>query len=655
MIGKAALALLTALLVIPPAQAALDPDQASDITRAVSFSGGGWSTHTASSGWLSGLLAAGQQGLVPTATLGSIFAEQDLIGGISGGSWFLTMLAYSPAFASSLEAAPDVDDWFGPNGYMGAQTQTFEALMPKVKTNLQALLQAVCPSYISAANCQLTSAAIVEVMFQYDKGLLAPGLIFLASLWDGDLAKGPTWEAAVRIVYNYREQLANFRATAFVGADRVAFLGNQDIVIAGAMGTAIEVLNDAGAGNLFQTNNLSVYRASTDQPAIKGPIPIALVDPGVTRDGTARPAVNFLPSGAKALRYYSDSTGIELQQSLPAQVNIDGISIFDAGMISSAAAAAVSSETLVLEVARHLIESALTQANLSSSMPSSNELAQTLFAPFSVFMRRAAIGARVDTENRLVVGDLDANADISQLSDERALRLYDGGYVDNLAAAYVLKQIQVAHNPDDFVLTLFQNGGMGDAAATAELLAQIGDSAGQVLPLSTDVLNLFGRPDYLNPGTTVPLSMFGLSITTSSPAIFDARAWKDAAPVWVYQPSEDFQLIYYQLQVQTIDNPHFKIAGGHRGTLHLFINQDAKTSAAPFTERIAEEYRNLFASTREGVLEEGYQHLAKALNADWVDWDDIPPISLQPNPSGLESDLTERWRNWWHSSRPRWD
>lgn len=627
MVRNISFVLFAALYLLAPAHAAAEEEPALDITRAVSFSGGGWSTHTASSAWLSGLLAAGQQGLVPTASLQSIFRHQELIGGISGGSWFVTMLAYSPTFAAALDAAPTVDDWFGPDGYMGTQTQAFEALRPKAKTNLEALLQYFCPLWESAATCKLISAAIVELLFEYDQGLFAPGLIFLASLWEGDFAEGPTWEAAVQIVYDYADELPRFRSTAFQGGARAPFMGEQDVVIAGAMGTSIEVLNAAGSVNFFQSNNLSVFPGSSEQPPVVGPIPVAFVDPGFPDGTTELRTLDFLPSGAKELLYQSDSTGEEIRKTLPGRVNRDQVSIFDVGMVSSAAAAAASSEALVLEAIKNLIGLVMLQTNLASRVTDAQALGQTIASGFSVFMRRAAIGARVDAEDRLVVGDLDPAADIAQLSEERALGLYDGGYVDNLAAAYVLKQIQLAHNPDGFVLTLFQNGGdMGDAKETAKMLAQIGDQRGAVLPLSSDVLNLFGRPDYLNPGTTVPLSMFGLEIKTSSPAIFDAHAWLNAAPVWVYQPNEDFRLSYYRLAVETIDNPHFQIEGGHHGTLHLFTNQDAKTSAAPFTAEISAEYLNLFATTRAAVLGEGYQYLAEALNADWADWDAIMPM-----------------------------
>jgi len=620
---KCLLILFSLVVLLSPLYTAAQSDPATEPTRAVGFSGGGWSTHTASSGWLSGLLAAGQQGLVPSSSLHSIFANQDLLAGNSGGSWFLTMLAYSPAFVSSLDAAPDVGEWFGDDGYMGAQVKRFEALSPKARTNLIQLLQAQCPASVPAWFCEDLSIAIVDVIFEYlifelDDGIWAPGLVFLASLWDGDLNQGPTWEEAVQIVFDWQGLNDEFRGTKFQHPGRAPSLDDQEIVVAGALGTSMEVLNAAGSEHLWlDTNTLSVDPGNAEQPPIEGPIPIVFVDPGELVETPSPFVAHLLPSGPKALRYHSDLSGTELSTQLPAEVNLDEISIFDVAMVSSAAAAAMASETLTLEVIRQIIEQATTRLNSTPEGLDSQQVGTSLFAGLSVFMKRAAIGATVDQDNRLRIGDIDPQADIWQLSEQRALRLYDGGYVDNLAAAYVLKQIQVAHNPDDFVLTLFANsGGMGEAEATAEMLAQIGDARGEVLPLPSDLLNLFGRPDYLNPGTTAPLSMFGVNLTTSSPAVFDARAWKDVAPNWLYQPNDDFRLSYYRLEVETIENPHFQIDGGHQGVLHVFINQDANTSAAPFSIDMIEQYRHLFSSTRQAVLEEGYHYLAAALDLD---------------------------------------
>lgn len=625
---------LVVLLYSLSAAAQLGPETAQ--TRAVSFSGGGWSTHTASSGWLAGLVAAGQQGLVPTPDLHAIFANQDLLAGNSGGSWFLTMLAYSGQFVDALDAAPDVDDWFGDQGYMGSQVRRFEALSPRARDNLIQLLQAQCPETIPSWHCQDLSIMIVDVIFEdliyeVEDGNWASGLVFLASLWDGDLNQGPTWREALNIVLDWAGLSLDFNRR-FQHRGRGPALDDQDIVVAGAMGTSMEVLNDAGSASWLDpyTNTVSVDPGAAEQPPIEGPIPILFVDPGDLVEAPSPLAANLLPSGPKTLRYWSDIAGTGMTTELPAEIDLYNVRIFDVALVSSAAAAGLASETLTFEIAKQLISRAIARLNATPEGVDAQGVGTSLFAGLSTFMKRAAIGATLDQDNRLSIGDIDPQADLWQLTEQRALRLYDGGYVDNLAAAYALKQIQFAHNPDDFVLTLFANtSSMGDEESTAAMLAQIGDTRGAVLPLPSDLLNLFGQPDYLHPGNTAPLAMFGIELKTSSPAVFDARAWKDTAPSWVYQTSEDFRLSYYRLDVETIDNPHFEINGGHPGVLHVFINQDAKSSAAPFSVDVIDEYRHLFATTRQAVLEQGYQYLAEALDLGADNLLQIPTADVQ--------------------------
>ena len=90
--------------------------------RYVSFSGGGWNTHTASAGFIGAGLQAAQRSN-HQYTFDNLFAHQNGAGGNSGGSWFLTMLAYSDEFADALANRPD--DWFSSNEYMGIQKQIF--------------------------------------------------------------------------------------------------------------------------------------------------------------------------------------------------------------------------------------------------------------------------------------------------------------------------------------------------------------------------------------------------------------------------------------------------------------------------------------------------------------------------------------------------
>ena len=61
------------------------------------FAGGGWRAHSGHTGWIASALEDGK-------TVEGTFTNVDTISSNSGGSWFSTMLMYSPKFKSSLDA-----------------------------------------------------------------------------------------------------------------------------------------------------------------------------------------------------------------------------------------------------------------------------------------------------------------------------------------------------------------------------------------------------------------------------------------------------------------------------------------------------------------------------------------------------------------------
>lgn len=87
------------------------------------------------SGWIGAALSSGQQISVSSLTLDQLFANTDSAAGNSGGSWFLSMLAYSPEFAADLSKR--TDQWFtkgcfGNQRYIFAQAPNSEGLTATV-------------------------------------------------------------------------------------------------------------------------------------------------------------------------------------------------------------------------------------------------------------------------------------------------------------------------------------------------------------------------------------------------------------------------------------------------------------------------------------------------------------------------------------------
>ena len=88
----------------------------------VAFTGGGWNAMSAHSGWIASALSSGKYINDQSLSLDQLFANTESASGNSGGSWFLSALAYSPEFASDLSNHPD--DWFT-TGYFGQQKSIF--------------------------------------------------------------------------------------------------------------------------------------------------------------------------------------------------------------------------------------------------------------------------------------------------------------------------------------------------------------------------------------------------------------------------------------------------------------------------------------------------------------------------------------------------
>lgn len=81
----------------------------------VAFAGGGWRAHTGHAAWTTSLLEGGHN------TLYQAFANVQTLSSNSGGTWYLSMLAYSEAFNTNF------DLYAKKGGYLDQQRQLFDA------------------------------------------------------------------------------------------------------------------------------------------------------------------------------------------------------------------------------------------------------------------------------------------------------------------------------------------------------------------------------------------------------------------------------------------------------------------------------------------------------------------------------------------------
>jgi len=91
----------------------------------VSFSGGGWHSHTTLAAWLMGAMDAMDKDEAGTGTLVNLAKNIDGLSCNSGGCWFATQLVFSQEFASKLETQTN-EEYLGADGYLGQTKKIFK-------------------------------------------------------------------------------------------------------------------------------------------------------------------------------------------------------------------------------------------------------------------------------------------------------------------------------------------------------------------------------------------------------------------------------------------------------------------------------------------------------------------------------------------------
>lgn len=131
------------------------------MSNALTVSGGGWATHTATAALLSAILQkAAKDNLVNKSNnFQELLGSFERVSGVSGGNWFLTMLAYSPSFERDL--ATDSGDWFT-TGYMADQKKVFKDAPSeeKLKASFENALKPAVKDIVDRVFDQMDTAAL---------------------------------------------------------------------------------------------------------------------------------------------------------------------------------------------------------------------------------------------------------------------------------------------------------------------------------------------------------------------------------------------------------------------------------------------------------------------------------------------------------------
>lgn len=571
-------------------------DQKREPNRYLAFSGGGWNTHSLLAGLFAGALdVMEERGSAAGAAMDDLMKNVKGIGAISGGSWFLSHLAYSQNFNQQFDSETERNA-YTTSGYNGALISTLgNVLRRKLKPAIRSLIK-------RAERLGLPDTALDQI------GYVAKLADFL----------GETqldWRAFVeQLVYQplgMLDELANRN----LEAPRQPWAQNKDLIIATAISTADTVLHSLpatiGDDRIFS-------RADPSLPGAQArPLGLRSI---ASQAGGFVAVADDPASGDLVLHYSNDQllgprgkrVSLDVRGGIPISPNL---SIIDATVASSSALAAAAQPDAFRALIRQSVPAlrpALTQTvkQLTTSL--------RRMSPLATFRR----GGRLELDVP-ATASTDQNFDRHYRNASKAaeVRLMDGGYVDNAPAAYTLRHIQQQQGlSKPFDLTLFFNSSIDtrtDPLTGVRMnVAETGRSLSS-FRLPADLAQLFGRTvkeAVAAPGSLVDGPFPGLLNKMPSPKIFAETAWRgEIAPEWEFERG-NLQIRYFDLDVQTVTNRQFGIVGGQRGRVRLFTSNNAESFAAPVQQSILNEYNLNYVLGRRAIGQEGgAAHLLDAL------------------------------------------
>jgi hypothetical protein len=542
----------------------------------LTFSGGGWNSHSLLAGLLAGSLD-GQAAKQGSSSINNLLGGFNGIAANSGGSWFLSHLAYSAPFLAGLEGAANRDQ-YNSTGYNGQVAALFNATTPQPPEWLKSLLALLPDTWRS-------NLATVQYLI---------GLAGAAS------DAGLTWRNFTdKFVYQPYGMLSELGAKGF-DAPRLSWAAAKDLVISASAQTTPAVLNSIG---LLQNKIFSAtpLRSATAPP--QGQMtPVALVSRAAKAGSRSRTAATYLAGDVNL--DLTNNKWLSRQPSIrtPVAARLGSrLSVVDATTASSSAMAHLATpqtfaSSATLSGLRNTLASGLRGLSPLASLAKGN-----LCMPKQL----PSVPSKASTE-----------ATMKAYSDAGITRLADGGFSDNTAAAYMLRHIQSTKGTKTpFKLTMLMNSSIDPVTG---IKMQVGPKATDLSSfwVPSDVANLFGS--MTGPGADGPLVTFdaigGFKVPVPSAKVFDPSAWQGEKPEWTYSKGP-IDMAYYDLNVKTVANPSFGVVGGQSGQVRLFVSNNKASNAAPVLQPILSQYADNYTTARDAIANEGgFQFMQSALD-----------------------------------------
>jgi hypothetical protein len=509
----------------------------------VAFAGGGWRAHTAHTGWTMSLLENNGN------KLENVFKNVNTISSNSGGSWFSTMLMYSPKFVTDIEKPDALSNWAKTEngGWLGGQQKLFD------------------------------NATFVDLACQDVSGEAFAACVF------NSYADATKWNGVVdKIVfegYPLKKQTLNSK--------RQGWASNKSLLIAATMLTNNVVMNEEGITTEYTKRYYQACLSAT--PTLNG-YKRSTCDDGVTTDvspvtfSSILDSLNlktppFLPAAGTGLGKstftigYANNVKSDIKKRTAIVQNPlvnKGIPVINAAAASSAAIGFSASD------------------NISGYWEASYK-ARDLAPSFSLK------GSKVNVKDTYEMT-------MDHLKDNIMVRIADGGALDNSGVSQLVSFIQLNSKgkDDHFNIVAFDN-----VQNQPFLTGNHGAEAGG------DIAMLFGYGLCQGNNFCSGCNCSGFCVNVPKLQIFEGSTIE--TPVtWSYQTKKDKEskykdipkLIYTKYTVTTTANPSFGIKPGLKGTFHSFtcVYPEAPTVPQNYGENKSfKAYNEMMQFINEGL------------------------------------------------------
>ena len=548
-------------------------------TRYLAFSGGGFNTHSMLAGMVAGVMDSF------TATqrirdLDLLMRHVDGVSSNSGGSWFLSQLAYSDQFKSQFES-PRLTDNYNVNGYNGQIDNLWKGLSPD-------------PSFTDSIKEYFPTSSII---FSW---------INLISEYGFD------WHSfndyfTYQPFNNYPMHDELYSLT--LSSERLPWANDKDLVTAAAVQTEPVVLNEYGWLNdkVFA----SVQPSNLKPKAQASPLGLVSDYDEVLGESIG---IAKIYSGQGVIEYTTNEFSPQYATTpLKAKYDANDLGVIDAAIASSSAAALLAAPTTFKNVSSLLVS------------PMRNELAERYrnLAPWSSFNNK---GDGTFDIRRSVLSSEDIDNDFQRFSRDGYTRLADGGYVDNTSAAFMLNHLQNENRESNFHMTIFANT---SSKPSIQMKIDNDGLKSKNFALTTDVASLFGNSDGNNSdGEIIEPNFFGVPLNVPSSKIFDSDAWIGVdEPTWSFS-KDNFKIDHFSLEVTTVDNKSFDIKGGQSGVVDIYLASNTDGFAAPIKSSHLAAYADNYSFYRQAISEGGgFEHLIKSFGVQSHDVNKYDEIS----------------------------